>query len=281
LEELVFSSVLTQTILNMNIRFFTLALGAWISLFPFNLNAQGFSVYMDTVEVQAGNDVCLAVKAKGFVDIVSFQFSLEWKYQVLKFKEVKHLGLPGWSASDFLSTYSPTQLLIGWANPAGDCFSLPDGDTLFVACFTAIGSVGDVTLITAGGNGFPPGNGTAEAYNCNSQNIWYPEGNDPGLVTIIALSGTSIPEVNKANTFFLYPNPAQASAQVRLSSKNQGMSIIRVSDALGRVVFEQNFPVIFGENNFEIPAKILTAKGMYQVSVQTEQGVSTQMLSVQ
>lgn len=262
-------------------RFYTLVLGALLSLFSFNLSAQGLSVYLDTVEVQAGNDVCMAVKVNGFVDVISFQFSLEWRHQVLKFKEVRQFGLPGWSASDFGLHFSSDYLILGWAEPSGSCFDLPDGSTLFEACFTAIGSVGDTTLVPPSEIGLAPGNGSAEAIDCNNQNIWHAMNNKPGLVTIIAFSDVSDPEEEIANTLVLYPNPAHASTRVRFSSKYQDTAVIRVSNTLGNIVFEEKFSVNFDENSFEIPAKALNTKGIYQVSVQTDKGISSQMLSVQ
>jgi len=57
--------------------------------------------------------------------------------------------------------------------------------------------------------------------------------------------------------------------------------MLSVTDAPGRSVFEQKVSVKAGENKFEIPATAIHAKGMYQVSLQTAEGVSTQMLSVQ
>ena len=69
---------------------------------------------------------------------------------------------------------------------------------------------------------------------------------------------------------------------LRVTNKNgaAGPDILR-TDALGRAVFEQKVTVKAGENKFEIPARAIHAKGMYQVSLQTAEGISSQMLSVQ
>ncbi|MBC7777716.1 MAG: T9SS type A sorting domain-containing protein [Phycisphaerae bacterium] len=262
-------------------RFSILILGALLTLFSFNLTAQGFSVSIDSVEVQVGQDVCVPVRAKGFIDIVSFQFSLTWNSQVLKFKKTQNYGLPGLTALDINGTYSNNHLFVGWANPSGECFSIEDGKILFEACFSAVGSVGSSTNITAGSTGFPPGNGGAEAYNCFSQNVWFPAGNDTGFVKIVAFSGTSHLFQKEASAFQVSPNPTQSSAQVIFTSTESGNDLLLVTDALGRIVFEQKIPVNIGENRFEIPDNAMNAKGMYQVSLQTKKGVSCQMLSVQ
>jgi len=47
-----------------------------------------------------------------------------------------------------------------------------------------------------------------------------------------------------------------------------------VTDALGKTVFESKIIVKIGENKFEIPADALNVKGMYQVALQTDKGIS-------
>ncbi|MFN0034901.1 MAG: T9SS type A sorting domain-containing protein [Saprospiraceae bacterium] len=76
------------------------------------------------------------------------------------------------------------------------------------------------------------------------------------------------------------PNPTRSSTQIFAQLNAPDSAIIFVSDMLGRVVFEQKTKMKAGENIFEIPACALSAKGLYQVSLKTGQGVSSQMLSV-
>ena len=264
----------------INFRFSTLIFGALLCLFSLSLNAQGFSILIDSAEVQAGQNVCLKVKSKGFVDLVSFQFSLTWNAQILQYIGIKNPGLPGWSASDFISVFSNNNLLVGWSNPAGTCFSKSDGETLFEVCFTAIGAPGSFSLVTAGSDGFPPSSGFAEAYNCFGQNIWYPMGNDTGLITIVAFTSAANSPKNEVALFQVIPNPTQTASNVVFQAQTVGNARLLVTDALGRTVFAQKIFVNAGENKIEIPAKALNSKGLYQVSVQTDKGVSAQMLCV-
>ncbi len=266
----------------MKLRFFTQIFGALLFLSSISLKAQGFSVYLDSAEVVAGHDFCIAIKSKGFVDLTSYQFSLHWNPQVLNFTETKHYGLPGLSAMDFGNYFNSSYLISGWSHPLGLCMNKMDGDTLFEVCFTAIGAPGNSTLITAGSGGFPPGNGGAEAYNCSNQNIWIiTAGSDTGLVKIIpALSSTWIPLENEENTFQIAPNPTHGSTQVWFTQSKPGQNKIQVTDALGRLVFEQKIPVQEGKNRIEIPKEALRTQGIYVVSLLTENGVATQLLSL-
>ncbi|MDO8369023.1 MAG: T9SS type A sorting domain-containing protein [Saprospiraceae bacterium] len=259
-------------------RFSILILGALLSLFSFSLNAQGFGVVIDSFEVQTGQSICIPVKASGFVDIVSFQYTLTWNHQVLTLHHTQNYNLAGLSSSDF-GVSPPNHLVISWANPTGQCLSKADGEVLYEVCFTAIGSPGSSTSIRVGSEGLPLGAGLAEAYTCWGNNVWSQM--DTGYVEILPQSGTSDVLQNGEIRFQLAPNPTPSSAQVIFHSSSTGSTILLVTNALGRVVFEQKVSVKTGENRFEIPANNLNTKGIYQVSLQTKDGISSQILSVQ
>ncbi len=263
-------------------RFSTLALGAFLFFTSLNINAQGFGVVVDSADALPNQVVCLPVYAQGFKDIVSFQYSLTWDANVLNFDRIQNLNLPG-LIKDFHNLIAPNRLLIGWADPTGVSQTRANGAVLYEACFKAVTIIGNSTDIKPGGEGFPPASGGAEAYNNNFQNIWAPALNVPGYVEIVAQSGssgTSDALQNGTNAFQLSPNPTQASSQVLFHSKTSGTATVSVTDAQGRTVFEQKVTVKTGENRFDIPANALNAKGMYQVSLQSKEGVSSQMLSV-
>lgn len=256
-------------------RFSTLIFGVLFTSISLNLNAQGFSVDIDSVEAQSGQNVCVPVRAKGFVDIVLFQYALAWDQQVLSFTGIQNINLAGLSASNF-GNFSPGNLFVSWTEPAGMCLTIDDGTILYEVCFLAIGPEGSSSTITTGGDGLPT---TAEeAYTCQGQNVWSPS--DTGIVVISTSTNTAAPLQNGTNTFQLSPNPTQSSAQAVFHSASAGSTILLVTDATGRTVFEQKTTLKAGENIFEIPACALSAKGLYQVSLKTGQGVSSQMLSV-
>ncbi len=90
----------------------------------------------------------------------------------------------------------------------------------------------------------------------------------------------STQEPHTMQSFSIAPNPSSSDANVLLTLPDAGTIKITVLDGLGRTVYSKNCSAHAGENQFEIPAKALNAKGMYQVTVQSEKGVSSQMLSV-
>ncbi|MBC7777715.1 MAG: T9SS type A sorting domain-containing protein [Phycisphaerae bacterium] len=275
--------LINQFVIIMIYRFSTLALGAFLFFTPLSMNAQGFGVVIDSSDALPDQVVCLPVYAQGFTNIESFQYSLTWDANVLNFDRIQNLNLPG-LLQNFSNLIAPNRLLIGWADPTGVAQTRANGSVLYEACFKAISIVGNSSDITPGGEGFPPGAGGAEAYNNNFQNVWMPALNVPGYVEIVVQSGssgTSDALQNGQNTFQLSPNPTLASSQVLFRSKTSGTATLSVTDAAGKMVLEQKISVKTGENRFEIPANTLKAKGMYQVSLQTKEGVNSQMLSVQ
>lgn len=267
----------------MKYPFSTLALCAFLFFTPLNINAQGFGVVVDSVDALPDQVVCVPVYAQGFANILSFQYSLTWDEQILNFDHIQNLNLPG-MVSDFYGLISPGRILITWADPTGVSQTRANGTVLYEACFKAVALVGNSTDIKPGGEGFPPSAGSAEAFNNNFQDIWTPALNVTGHVEIVAQSGssgTSDALQKGTNAFQLSPNPTAASSQVLFHSKTSGTATLSVTDAQGRMIFEQKITVKAGENRFEISANVLNTKGIYQVSLQTKEGVSSQMLSVQ
>ncbi|MDO8969151.1 MAG: cohesin domain-containing protein, partial [Saprospiraceae bacterium] len=215
----------------MNFRFNSYILGALFSLFASQTNAQGFSVHIDTVNVQAGQEVCVPVRAKGFNDIISFQYALTWDPQVLQYVGVQNIHLPGLSASSF-GFSPPNDLYVGWASLTGLCVSIPDDEILYELCFLAIGPAGSSASIVVGNPGIPSA-GNAEAYNCLSEDIYVEDESGPGLVTIEAVSGTSGANGKSSSSFQMFPNPTQSSTSVMLHSETRGKANLLVTDAAG------------------------------------------------
>lgn len=254
----------------MKHRFYTLVFGVIFTLSYFNLNGQGFGFIIDSVQIQTGTDFCVSVKTKEYTEILTLQFALSWNQDVIKFKQTKNYNLPGWGPTDF-SLILPNELLGTWADPAGVCSVRDSGHVLFDVCFSAIGAVGSNTYITID---------TGEAFICLAPIGLVPIDKDSGLVVIIGQSATSTSPPTSTNPFQLNPNPTQTSTQLTFQSTSSAKAMLLVTNTLGQLVFQQNVSVQIGENQFEIPSSALNIKGMYQVSLKTEQGVSSKMLSV-
>ncbi len=90
-----------------------------------------------------GEVVCVEVKTKGFEQILSMQYSMNWDAKVLKFKEVRSFGLTGMSIQSFGPHLSDKGILtFSWYDPSLRGFSKPDGHKLYDVCFEAVGPPG-------------------------------------------------------------------------------------------------------------------------------------------
>ncbi len=264
----------------MIFRFSPAIFAASFCLISLSAQAQNFGVVIDSAEAKKGEIVCLPVHAQGFFGIVGYQYSLEFNEQVMTFHHTQNYNLPDMGGQNF-NMYLPGVLTTAWTDPEVEGVSRENGLILYEVCFTAVGNVGSSTNLTPGGT-LPPDVGGAGVYDLLGNNLWNLDNNVPGLVEITLAAGTSDVAGSGKSDLQLSPNPSAAATPVKVQfyATQSKPATLSVSDALGRIIFEQKIAVKTGENNYEIPAKSLNAKGMYQVSIKTDQSVSTQMLSV-
>jgi hypothetical protein len=244
---------------------------------------QKFGVALDQKEAAPNQVVCVPIFAQGFDNILSYQYSLTWNANVLKFDHTQNFQLPGLGPTSF-NLVAPNRLLVGWADPSGKAQSKPNGAVLADICFKAISIVGTGTDITAGSEGFHPSAGGAEAYNAQLENAWNPNLIVAGRVDIVEPNATTaLNELNNkpAQQFQLSPNPTSAGSRISFTAAKAGEQLVILTDATGRTIFEQKITAKAGENYFDIPANAIKMKGAYQVSLKNGQEVSTQVLSVQ
>jgi hypothetical protein len=186
------------------------------------------------------------------------------------------------TGNDFsLSQTNQNTLLVAWSDPSGSCVTIADDAIMYEICFHAIGPEGSISSIISSSNGMPPSAGGAEAYTCSSMDVWSFAGCVPGFIEILPKSSHSITPKNSPQSFLLSPNPTLSESTLILESIESGTQHLVVSNALGQIVLEQTIQVTVGENKFVIPSSTLNAKGIYQVILQTAEGVYTRRLSVQ
>lgn len=253
-------------------------LASFIAFSTQTSNAQGFGVVVDSAEAKQNELICIPVRAKGFDQISSFQYSLTWNPAVLKFDHTQNYNLPGWTSQSFFEN-TPGTLLLGWDDPTGLATTRVDGTLLYEVCFLAVGPINSSTKITPGSSGFPPGNGSAEAFS-GTMNVWNSALIEPGYVLINGVLGTENQDQTGKLAFQLIPNPTQSGALVSLISDSSAPGNLSVIDMQGRVVYREQVFINPGENVFKIPENTLKIKDLYQVSLQTEHGISTQILVV-
>lgn len=260
-------------------RTFSLLLLLSIGLPSLRAQAPQYGIKMDTGQVEPNKIVCRPVIAKGFTDLVSFQYVHHWDENVLQYHSFEYVNLPSETQNEH-KLISPNSLTLAWASIIGDGVSIPNGQIVYKICFTAIAPVGSSTTIYVDGQGLPPTAGGAEAYNTSFQDVWDPMKNEPGLVQVVLQSSTETVQNNAKNAFDLSPNPTQSTAQIRFKTTASGTTLLSITDAAGRRVLEQKIEHTAGENIFQIPKNALISKGLYQVSLQNGKEISTQVLSV-
>lgn len=240
--------------------------------------AQTQGVVIDSSTAHKNQIVCLPVYAKGFINIVGYQYSLEFNEQVMTFHHAQNFNLPDLGPSSF-NLYQPGVVTTAWTDPAVVGVTRENGTILYEVCFTAVGNTGNHTDLTPGAT-LPPDVGEAGVYDLNGNNLWNLSNNVPGYVEITSGVGT-VENALPGASFRLTPNPTVDASKVQLHITSNFKGLLTVSDPLGRTVFEQKLTLKQGEHEVEIPAKVLNTKGMYQVTLRSDDGVVSQMLSAQ
>jgi peptidylprolyl isomerase len=83
--------------------------------------------------------------------------------------------------------------------------------------------------------------------------------------------------VNPISSFRVYPNPVDMYSVVELVSKRDKSAQVVLWDATGKKVAEQNLGLNAGYNKFYVSDMLqqMPTKGMYQLSIMTDEGVKT------
>ncbi len=98
--------------------------------------------------VVKGEEVCVAVAANDFKQILTMQYSMAWDANVLKFKQIKNYGLDGLDNRNFgLHLLDEGVLTFSWYDQALLGVTKDDGVRLYEMCFEATGETGSETTI--------------------------------------------------------------------------------------------------------------------------------------
>ena len=136
----------------------------------------GFHIIANTIYIPQGQTGCMPVTVHDFDTIVSMQYAMHWDKNVLQFQNTQSYNLPDLTAASFGGTPATGLQLLAWSDPSAVGVTRADGAKIYDVCFTAVGAAGTSSLVTIDGMGFPPGTGTAEAFNGKSQNVWINNG---------------------------------------------------------------------------------------------------------
>lgn len=170
---------------------------------------QGFSIIANTIYIPQGTTGCMPVTVHKFDSILSMQYAMHWDPAVLQFQNTQSYNLPSLSASSFGGTPAMGLQLVGWDDPNATGVTRANGTKIYDVCFQAIGPVGSSSLITIDSIGFPAGNGSAEAFNAASQNVWTSSSGVKDTIFIV----TAPPPPN-AITFTATQDTAPSGSQI-------------------------------------------------------------------
>lgn len=96
-----------------------------------------------------GESICLAVRAKGFKNILGIQYAVGWDPAQVELNTVQAFALPNLNAQNFdlgSSTFQEGLLRFLWFDPTGRGLSLMDDAVLYEMCFTVLGTSGEVPI---------------------------------------------------------------------------------------------------------------------------------------
>ncbi len=100
------------------------------------------------LEAVKGSEVCVAVEASGFEQILTMQYSMNWNPKLLTFKNFKRFGLPGMDGRNFGQHLLDKGIMtFSWYDQSLHGISKEDSSLLYEMCFEAIGEKGSETSI--------------------------------------------------------------------------------------------------------------------------------------
>ncbi|MEN0003271.1 MAG: gliding motility-associated C-terminal domain-containing protein [Bacteroidota bacterium] len=98
----------------------------------------GVTLTIPDANVPLNGETCLDFTVSNFVDIESFQFSLNWDETQIEFVSIQSVTLPGADNSNFVTALAPAgALTFEW--DAASAVTVGDGDVIMTLCFRAIG----------------------------------------------------------------------------------------------------------------------------------------------
>lgn len=231
------------------------------------LHAQ-LALTLSDVSSEQGQTVEVDLNISGFSDMTSMQFSINWDSTVLDFKSVDNItdALPAFTEKEIgVVEASSGAIRIVWFDNTISGVSVPDDTKLFTLTFQLIGGEGTNSNITIS--------------------------DSPIVIEFTTLDGTmielgevvggtvSIPDVSSStflmapNGMELYqnePNPFHNITRIKAILPTSEDVQFFVTNIAGKIVYQNNFKSVQGENTIEIRRDLLVTSGTYYYTLQSE-----------
>lgn len=233
-----------------------------------SLTAQ-LSLDLSDISGSKGELVDVEVRVNGFQDIASMQFSVNWDSTVLAFKSIDNLTdlLPSFSENEIgILEVSSGSFRVAWFDSSVQGISVADSTQLFTVQYEIIGDPGANSNILISGSPIPiefttkDGN-LVELGETTGGNITIP-GNSTSLGYVIAPNGMALHQNE--------PNPFSSITRIKAVFPTVEEINFFVSDISGKVVYQNTFTSVQGENTIDISRNIFNTSGTYYYTVQSE-----------
>lgn len=243
-----------------------------------NATAQITLIAGDNIAAK-GETIDIPLKVKGFNDIFSLQFSINWDTTVLAFKEVHSFteALPQFSADGVgVEDVSDGQLIVIWFDNSLTGIDVVDSTEILFLRFEVIGEEGSKSAIT-----FTNEPALIEAVDATSTildvEIVDGEFAVPGNTT----ATTFLQAQNGMRLFQNHPNPFYENTTIKASFTTAEWVILTITDTYGRSVYVERFQALNGINNIRIDTAQLGVAGTYTYTLRSgTHQLSKQMIVV-
>ena len=96
--------------------------------------------------VQPGEQICVPVTVDNFINVVGGQGSFNWNPTIIQFLEIRNVALTGFNTNTMNTSQGNISFV--WFDADTQPNTLPNGSKLLDICFTAIGTIGQSSVVT-------------------------------------------------------------------------------------------------------------------------------------
>lgn len=250
----------------MNTRNLLLTLSFYM-LLMLSLNAQ-VSLAVSDVTGEKGQVVEVDISIAGFNDMNSMQFSVNWDSTVLNFKAIENLSdvLPDFSEKEIgLVETSSGIIRVAWFDNTLAGITIPDDTQLFTLKFEIIGEASTNSTIAITSEPI-----VIEFTDLNGE---VPLSEVIGGKVIIPDNITSTTFLTAPDGVILFqnePNPFKAVTKIKAIFPAVADVKFYITDVSGKIVYQNNFTSLQGENTIVIERRFLETSGTYYYTLQSE-----------
>ncbi len=238
------------------------------ALFVWSLPAQ-LSLAVSDITGEQGQIVDVDISISGFTDISSMQFSVNWDSTVLDFRALENISdvLPDFSEREIgLVETASGAVRVAWFDNTLRGVTIPDNTRLLTLKFELIGTEGTNSAITITDSPI-----VIEFTNLAGEKVELSAING-GVITIPdnTTSTTFLTAPNGVTLHQNEPNPFKVATKIKAIFPTVSDVQFFITDIFGKIVHQNNFTSVQGENTIIIERSLLGVSGTYYYTLQSE-----------